>query len=401
VQTAHSFIPWCQTSLRLSASFGWLMSIAQTSAASSLPDGESSIEYNRFVVRGGNLKKRPDGRHVTMFSALTVLLLISAGCTEDQPKGTPTGAASAPVSAAQVVSVSKDDVGEPWSGEDWPFTVPSGTVELVGCCSVVFRRGGTVYAVNGTARTGAEREGWVDFVDSGLWRDDPSGYGKVNIGPIIDLGLSLGERDSGHREVSSEVAGAGKPVNADTTTSRTQGDPVSTTAGITRQEESGPTPAEAEASSTPSVPEATSPNGLGRSDEASEGTEDENDVVQWLTDFMAKVASTPEITMWDLVGIYGTSHEQGGMWLEILTVIDDHTAEGRAMLEADGVTTESECTFVLENDFDLNELVQADVLFVVLPDLSMMTFQVGMPIPGERWLYSEDDYSIVLEPISE
>lgn len=336
-----------------------------------------------------------------LFSVLAALLLVGTSCAEDQPRDRTSATAPPTASSTRTASVSRDDVGEPWSGEDWPFTVPDGDVELIGCCSVVFRHGGIVYAVNGTARTGAVRKGWVDIVDSGLWRDAPSGYGKVNIGPIIDLGLSLGERDYGHREVSPEVAGAGKPVNADTTTSGTHGDPVSTTAGITRQEESGPTPAEAEASPTPSVPEATSPDGLGRSDKASEGTEDENDVVQWLTDFMAKVASTPEITMWDLVGIYGTSHEQGGMWLEILTVIDDHTAEGRAMLEADGVTTEWECAFVLENDFDLNELVQADVLFVVLPDLSMMTLQVGMPIPGERWLYSEDDYSIILKPIAE
>lgn len=91
-------------------------------------------------------------------------------------------------------AVSKYDNDKPWSGDNWPFTVSSGEIELVGCCSVVFRHASTVYAINGPARTDAEARGWVDLVDSGLWRDSPGGYGKIFIIPIINLGLSLGGR---------------------------------------------------------------------------------------------------------------------------------------------------------------------------------------------------------------
>lgn len=72
-------------------------------------------------------------------------------------------------------------------GDRWPFTVSEGTVRCVGASSVVFDGGGRTYAVNGTART------QTDFPDiDPIWRDSPTGLGlKVNIGPILDKGLSL------------------------------------------------------------------------------------------------------------------------------------------------------------------------------------------------------------------
>ena len=120
-----------------------------------------------------------------------LLLFIIFGCNDEQPRNTTSRPTTEPATSPRVVSVSKNDVGKPWSGDKWPFTVAGGQVMLDGCCSVVFRYGGVTYAVNGTARTAAAGRGWSDFTESGLWRDAPSGYGKVSIGPIIDLGLSL------------------------------------------------------------------------------------------------------------------------------------------------------------------------------------------------------------------
>lgn len=79
-------------------------------------------------------------------------------------------------------------------GDAWPFKVP----EIVLSCTlldgrlhlVTFTAGGKTYALNGTARNLAKEKGWADIDE--IWRDDPAGHGiKVNVGPIIDKGLSL------------------------------------------------------------------------------------------------------------------------------------------------------------------------------------------------------------------
>jgi hypothetical protein len=59
--------------------------------------------------------------------------------------------------------------------------------------SLVFRtKGGVVYALNGTARA----RGYPDIRP--IWRDDPEDARlKMNIGPLIDLGLRASEEDQG------------------------------------------------------------------------------------------------------------------------------------------------------------------------------------------------------------
>lgn len=75
-------------------------------------------------------------------------------------------------------------------GDDWPFTVEDGIVACERGSMVVFRTGGRTYAVNGTARGFKEEAGYLDFEE--IWRDDPTGMlPKVNISPIIDMGLDL------------------------------------------------------------------------------------------------------------------------------------------------------------------------------------------------------------------
>lgn len=135
----------------------------------------------------GNLRHT---RHLVLLLLASCLLLI-ASCTEEPATTSSNTSSPQTAPARKVVSVAQDDVDEPWSGEHWPFTVPSGQVELVGHSSVVFHHDGTAYAINGTARTAAARKGWTDIMGTSLWRDAPGGYGKVDISPIINLGLGL------------------------------------------------------------------------------------------------------------------------------------------------------------------------------------------------------------------
>ncbi len=68
----------------------------------------------------------------------------------------------------------------------WPLTVEFGTLRCERAFSVVFRApDGTDYAVNGLAAS--------DYPEiRPIWADDPSIPGsKINIGPLIDLGLTL------------------------------------------------------------------------------------------------------------------------------------------------------------------------------------------------------------------
>lgn len=78
--------------------------------------------------------------------------------------------------------------------EEWPFTVDTARVRCrdaaaKGVGSVTVTLDGEEYAVNGTARGSGK---WPDFAESDYWLADPSIQGaKVNIGPVIDIGLDL------------------------------------------------------------------------------------------------------------------------------------------------------------------------------------------------------------------
>ncbi len=77
-------------------------------------------------------------------------------------------------------------------GEDWPFSVDGGVVDCRnlsnGLREAVFRSAGVTYALNGTAKSHAEAQGYEDVMS--IWRDDPDYQGlKIDIGPILDLAL--------------------------------------------------------------------------------------------------------------------------------------------------------------------------------------------------------------------
>ena len=74
-------------------------------------------------------------------------------------------------------------------GNDWPFSVPEGTLRCEGSegsGSVTFEAGGTVYGSNGTAK-GKGLPGIEP-----IWVADPAIPGtKKSVGPIITRGLQL------------------------------------------------------------------------------------------------------------------------------------------------------------------------------------------------------------------
>lgn len=72
-------------------------------------------------------------------------------------------------------------------GQEWPLTVDHGELACTGAGAVTFKTGATTYAVNGTARG---QKKWPDI--DPIWADRNDGTDlKVNIGPLIDLGLAM------------------------------------------------------------------------------------------------------------------------------------------------------------------------------------------------------------------
>jgi len=73
-------------------------------------------------------------------------------------------------------------------GDAWPLTVPGVRVELLSGCAAVVHTTTATYALNGVAI----RQGYPRI--NPIWKDNPRIPGaKVNIGPLLDLALSLGD----------------------------------------------------------------------------------------------------------------------------------------------------------------------------------------------------------------
>jgi hypothetical protein len=80
--------------------------------------------------------------------------------------------------------------------DQWPLTVDSGTLKCEPAPTslkvqfVTFTSGGKTYALNGIARGQAKQRGWKEI--DPIWKDNPEIPGaKINIGPLITLGLTL------------------------------------------------------------------------------------------------------------------------------------------------------------------------------------------------------------------
>jgi hypothetical protein len=121
-------------------------------------------------------------RFILAAQAVALLLLLVSALSGCGDTASSSGRTSNTEPQRQIVNVREEDYGDAW-----PFTVSRGQVELIGSCVAVFHSGGVTYALNGMAR--AKKYGYADIYS--IWRDQPFGYGKINIGPMIDLALSL------------------------------------------------------------------------------------------------------------------------------------------------------------------------------------------------------------------
>ena len=78
-------------------------------------------------------------------------------------------------------------------GSNWPLTVSNGTLSCspLGDLGIVtFSANEKTYAVNGIAKGRAKQNGWRPIDE--IWKANPTVPGtKINIGPLIDKGLSL------------------------------------------------------------------------------------------------------------------------------------------------------------------------------------------------------------------
>lgn len=127
---------------------------------------------------------------------------------------------------------------------------------------------------------------------------------------------------------------------------------------------------------------------------ASDGDSDPGSSVEEFMEWMESFTDDEELTMWDIPSAYRTTSNPAGFVLEIEEVLDESHALGRA-IPYGNLIRESECGFVLDNDYSNEYLDVVEMLFVVFPDGSTMTFQIG----GDYMLLSEDDYGIILKPI--
>ncbi|OBB25229.1 hypothetical protein A5792_29650 [Mycolicibacterium peregrinum] len=73
-----------------------------------------------------------------------------------------------------------------WTDGPWPFTVSEGVLMCGSPKRVTFTANRVMYALNGPAKATGQ------FADvSAIWRDSDYPGVKVNIGPMINRGLSL------------------------------------------------------------------------------------------------------------------------------------------------------------------------------------------------------------------
>ncbi|MGW6932820.1 DUF2511 domain-containing protein [Lentzea sp. NPDC054927] len=144
-------------------------------------------------------------RAASHLSLLLVATLVGSCGTQESPSGSkidPTASAAIATSttpSAHIPTTTATRTPDPTQatrgpgeirredfGEKWPLTVDAGVVRCQNG-AVTFTSNGSNYDVNGTAMT-KNRGKKIDEI----WADDPKNAGlKINISPIIELGLKL------------------------------------------------------------------------------------------------------------------------------------------------------------------------------------------------------------------
>jgi hypothetical protein len=113
----------------------------------------------------------------------TVLVLMIQSVTPATGRVSTSSAAPAPAATRPRGYVSRAEFGAPW-----PLTVEDGVLSCVNGSAVIFAHGGMTYAVNGRAK-GLKRYASIEPIWQTL--DSPLSPMRVNIGPLIERGLTL------------------------------------------------------------------------------------------------------------------------------------------------------------------------------------------------------------------
>jgi hypothetical protein len=107
-----------------------------------------------------------------------------------------TGCSSAEDQAPRALTIDADAYGE-----TWPLKVTKGQIKCEDVTkveqypqkAVLFEAEGSTYALNGSAKTAASRDGkdWKDAREITRYNSGGMMYGLMNIGPLIETGLKL------------------------------------------------------------------------------------------------------------------------------------------------------------------------------------------------------------------
>lgn len=124
--------------------------------------------------------QRLNQRQAILFT-VTVLLVIGMCAvfflTRTPPAASVTGARGVAITAAEL-------------GEAWPLSVAEGTL-VCDDQAITFRAGGQTYAVNGTAKSRAQANGWRAIEDLSVPTPDQGAGTIKSLQPLVDRGLAL------------------------------------------------------------------------------------------------------------------------------------------------------------------------------------------------------------------
>lgn len=127
-------------------------------------------------------------------------------------------AAVAPPSAARQDAKGRwvQEISGAQLGAAWPLTVDSGELRCISAGesakAALFVHDGEAYALNGVAKSGAEKSGWRD-IDS-IWRADSVGGGfKVPLSPLIERALALCSPASAPKSVQIVAKSGAAPAS--------------------------------------------------------------------------------------------------------------------------------------------------------------------------------------------
>lgn len=133
-----------------------------------------------------------------VIAALAVLTIGGCATTSTPTTSAPTSTTTKRIPGfthADLINFAPDN--PQWTTQ-WPLTDKTGVLRCASGNAVTWTVRGTVYALNGTAKT----LGYANI--NPIWRADPTGVApKLSLGPLISLGLTLCSVSGGSSDASS------------------------------------------------------------------------------------------------------------------------------------------------------------------------------------------------------